>query len=524
MLKRDISTSNVLIVAAGSMIGSGWLFSPFISAQIAGPDALISWIIAAIFMVFIALPLCELGALFPISGGMANYPTMTHGKEVGFLFAWTSWLSYVVMAPIEVQAVLQYGSHFFPSLINQQSATFHLSGIGYITAFIILSVVTLLNTYGIKFIAQCGKYAGLIKFLIPSIAIVSLLYIAGFHGFSTNFSLELNHATNWEAIFSALSVGGIAFAFTGFQNGLILAGEVQNPQRNIPIAILGAIAIGFVLYFLLQLSFIVSIPQEYLTNGWHLLSYPGMASPLVGLTLALGLGAVAALLLIDSSFSPLGTSLIYATATSRILYGMAVNKHLPPFLLKLNKHQIPYMTLLINFIVGMLSFLPFPGWQKMVAFLSSASILSYSIGPICLLAMRKLQPTRERPFQLSYATTICYLSFYICNLMLHWCGFDIIWKLYVALLVGLFIHLVYQKKWNVIRNKSLLWFLTYMTTFLVLSYLGPFGGINVLKFPYDLLVILPVSLGLFALSQKHSVLIPQDEFSEQLIAMEEELG
>lgn len=120
MLKRDISTLNILVASAGGMIGSGWLFSPFISAQMAGSNSLISWVIAAIFMLFIALPLCELGTMFPVSGGMSNYPTYTHGREVGFLFAWTSWLSYVVMTPIEIQAILQYSSLFF-SNINRQS-------------------------------------------------------------------------------------------------------------------------------------------------------------------------------------------------------------------------------------------------------------------------------------------------------------------------------------------------------------------------------------------------------------------
>jgi amino acid transporter len=506
MLKRDISTSSVLIVAAGSMIGSGWLFSPFISAQIAGPAALISWILVAIFMVFIALPLCELGTIFPMSGGMSNYPTITHGKEVGFLYAWTTWLSFVVMTPIEIQAVLQYGSYFFPSLIDQTSPTFHLTYLGYGCAFIILSAVTLLNTLGIKFVAECGKYAGLIKFLLPSIAIFSLLYVGSHHEGFNNLSLEVSHHLDWKNIFSALSIGGVAFAFTGFQNGLVLAGELKHPQRDIPLAVLGAVAIGFVLYFLLQLSFIVAMPEKYLAQGWHHLVFPGMSTPLVGLTLLLGLGFVAVLLLIDSSFSPLGTALIYTTATSRILYGMAEQKHLPAVLLKLNKNQIPYVTLIVNFIVGMLTFLPFPGWQKMVAFLSSASILSYSIGPICLMALRKLQPKCARPFKLAYASVICYLSFYFSSLMLQWCGFSVIWKLYIALFVGLLIHFAYQKKpaqrEKLIKNRSLHWFLLYITTYLIFSYLGPFGGIGVLKFPYDMILLIPVSFFVFYLSQK----------------------
>lgn len=498
MLKRDINTTNILVASAGGMIGSGWLFSPFISAQMAGSNALISWIIAAIFMLFIALPLCELGAMFPVSGGMSNYPTFTHGREVGFLFAWTSWLSYVVMTPIEIQAILQYSSHFFPSLIMSNTASLQLSGWGYALAIFIMFFVVMLNTYGIKILAECNKYASIIKFILPSIAIVALIHSAPDW---SNLSISLGDKTSWVNIFTALSAGGVAFAFTGFQNGLILAGEVKNPQRNIPIAILGAVLIGFVLYFMLQLSFIVAMPHKYLAQGWNALTYPGDSGPLVGLTLLLGLGVVATLLMIDAAFSPFGTTLVYTAATSRILYGMALNEHLPKVFLKLNKHKIPYVTLYANFLVGALSFLPFPGWQKLVAFLSSASILSYAIGPICLLAMRKLQPETPRPFRLSYSLVCAHLAFYFCNLMLYWCGFAIIWKLDVALLIGLVICVIYNRNNAFSNNYPLYWFVAYMASIFGVSYLGSFGGIGVLKFPYDLVCLLPISVIMLQLSQ-----------------------
>jgi amino acid transporter len=498
MLKRDISATNVLIAAAGGMIGSGWLFSPYISAQIAGSGALISWIIATIFMLFIALPLCELGTMMPIAGGMTNYPTFTHGKEVGFLFAWVSWLSYVVMTPIEIQAILQYGSHFFPMLVTKSGNTVKLSGYGIMAAIVIMWAVVLLNTFGIKMLAECNKYASLIKFILPSIAIYCLLHST--HSFE-NLHLGLTHSQNWVEIFSALSLGGVAFAFTGFQNGLVLAGEVKNPQRNIPIAILGAVVVGFILYFMLQLSFLAAMPQKYLSNGWHALHFPGDNAPLVGLTLLLGLTWVATLLMFDASFSPFGTTLVYTAATSRILYSMAANKHLPPFLLKLNRYNIPTATLYINLAVGVLSFLPFPGWQKMVAFLSSTSILSYGIGPLCLLALRKTQPVASRPFRLSGGVFFSHLAFYVCNLMLYWCGFDILWKLYLAVLIGLVITLVHQRKTLFSCNKSTVWFFLYLTSLLALSYLGSFGGINIMHFPWDLIVLFPFSVLMLWLSQ-----------------------
>ncbi len=498
MLKRDISTTNVLIAAAGGMIGSGWLFSPFISAQIAGSNALISWIIAAIFMVFIALPLCELGTMFPVSGGLANYPSYSHGKEVGFLFAFTTWLSYLVMTPIEIQAILQYSSHFIPMLIVKEASTFKLSGIGYVAAISIMLFVVVLNTFGIKLLAECNKYASILKFILPGTAIFALLYTT--HSF-VNIDIHLNTKENWEQIFSALSVGGVIFAFTGFQNGLILAGEVKNPQRDIPIAILGAVFIGFLLYFMMQFSFLAAIPHEYVTSGWHNLTFPGDSGPLVGLTLLVGLGVVAGLLLFDAAFSPFGTTLVYTAATSRILYGMAENKHLPSFFMKLNRHRIPYVTLYINFLVGSLSFLPFPGWQKMVAFLSSASILSYAAGPMCLLAMRTLQPLRHRPFKLSWSVFFCHCAFFVCNLMLYWCGFSTIWKLCLALGIALIISLIYQRKSLFNCSWSLYWFLSYMGLLLVLSYIGSFGGLGLLKFPSDILVILPFSIIILYSSQ-----------------------
>lgn len=504
MLKRDISSTSVLIAAAGGMVGSGWLFSPFLGAQVAGSNILISWIIAAVFMVFIALPLCELGAMFPISGGMINYPTLTHGPALGFLFALTAWLSYVVMTPIEVQAILQYAGHFFPSLIAANKTGFVLSGIGYGIAIAIMFFVAFLNSFGIKLLANSNKYLSFFKFLLPTIAVVSLWQVGSFD----NVSLHLSEKKDWDSILSALSTAGVIFAFTGFQNGLVLAGEVQRPSRNVPLAILGAVLVGFVLYFCLQLSFIVGVPKEYLSQGWSALHFPGGSGPFVGLTLLLGLNVVAYCLMFDAVLSPFATTLVYTAATSRILYGMALSEHLPTVLLKLNRYKIPYITLWINCLMGLLAFLPFHGWQKMVTFLSSTSILSYVIGPLCLLSCRKLYPTVKRPFKLSYAPWICYITFYICNLMLYWCGFSILWKLDLILTLGLMVHWVSQKgSWAknwLFMQKPVQWFLAYLFVLLVLSYYGPFGGGAVITFPWDAVLLLLFSVFFLRMFQEQT--------------------
>ena len=494
-LNRHITTTAILFSSAGGMIGSGWLFSSFYSAQIAGVGALISWVLGAICMLFIALPLCELGALYPVSGGLANYPKYTHGMQIGFVFSVLLWLSYVVMTPIEVQAVLQYASVYYPSLVDKSHAQVELTKQGYCIAGFLMLMFVFFNTFGIRIIAEANKFISIFKFVAPLIAVAAFIYAAP--SFKNLSLLNLSTVASWHNIFSALAVGGVAFAFTGFQNGLILAGEVKNPQRNIPISILGAVCTGFSLYFLLQFAFLVAIPSHLLTHGFSNLAFPGDVGPLVGLGLVLGLSLIVKIILLDSVVSPLGTSVVYTTATSRILYGMAENGFLPKFMLKLNKNKIPYMTLIVNFVFGMCVFFPFPNWQKMVAFLSSTSILSYSVGSICLLALRKQQPNIARPFKLPFHNIICYISFFVCNLMLYWCGEDVIVKLFVCVLISLSAaYFCYRGKIKHGPLKAILWFVVYMSLLAIISYFGNFGGNGRIPAPFDYIALFLLSVGI----------------------------
>ncbi|MDQ5884311.1 MAG: hypothetical protein QG556_650 [Pseudomonadota bacterium] len=497
MLKRAITKGNLLLMSAGGMVGASWLFSPYISVKMAGPYAMLAWLIISLFMLLIALPLCELGVLFPIAGGMVNYPNLTHGRGFGFLFAWISWLAYVVCAPIEVQAVLQYASHFYPNLVDNTQIGFHLSRFGTACAIAVLVVVTLMNTLGIQLFIHCNRAISVFKFIVPICAILAFFTVAP--SLTHHIEWHLPTTQDFHGIFSALSLGGVAFAFTGFQNGLMMAGEVKEPEKSLPLSLLGAVLVGFVLYSLLQWAFIIAIPDTALVNGWSNLSFTDDSSPLVGLALVLGLGGIATLLMIDASVSPLGTTLVYAAATSRILYAMGLQKDIPSSISRLNRFKVPARALAINFAVGSLSFLPFSGWQNMVAFLSSCSILSYLIGPICLLSFRQYCPNENKGFRLKGANVVCLLGFYAGMLMLLWCGFEIIWKLAIAIALGVVMHIFAEKKMQGLES-WVIWFLAFFSFLLPISYLSTFGGIGLLKFPLDLLLMLPVSYFLLKIS------------------------
>jgi len=108
-----VSTIGLLFVCLGSVIGSGWLFGALYAMQVAGPAAIISWVLGAGVMLILALVHAEVGGMYPVAGGSARYPHFSFGSLAGFASGWIVWLGAVTVAPIEVEAALQYLTHYF---------------------------------------------------------------------------------------------------------------------------------------------------------------------------------------------------------------------------------------------------------------------------------------------------------------------------------------------------------------------------------------------------------------------------
>src|SRR5579862_8903360 len=117
-LNRRFSPINLLMLSINGMVGSAWLFAPLYAAKIAGSAAIIAWLIGGIATTIIALTFAELSVMFPVAGGSAQIPRMSHGALTSFMISFVAWLSALTMAPIEVQAILQYASNYFTSLVH----------------------------------------------------------------------------------------------------------------------------------------------------------------------------------------------------------------------------------------------------------------------------------------------------------------------------------------------------------------------------------------------------------------------
>jgi amino acid transporter len=514
-LNRRFSPLSLLMISINGMIGSAWLFAPLYAAKIAGAQAIIAWLIGGGATALIALTFAELSVLLPIAGGTAQIPQLSHGTLTSFILGWIAWLSSLTMAPIEVQAVLQYASTYFTSLTQVIHGVPLLSGVGFVWATLLMLFLCFINIASFKGLVRFNFILFAFKVVVILLTITLLIRTRFYSG---NFAWDSGHSyVGWQAILSAVASGGVAFAFTGFKHGVELAGETKKYAVAIPLAIVGSVVCCLILYLGLQIAFIGALSPSILLNGWQHISFSGDVGPFAGLALGLGLFWLLKLLYIDAVVSPLGAGLIYVTSTARILYAMSQIGYLPGFLSYLNKQKFPVIAIFVNFILGMFLFLPLPGWQAMVSFLVSGMVISYAMGPIALLCLRLELPEEKRLFKLPAANFLCALAFYFCNLMSYWTGWNTVSKLAIAILIGIsFFFIAWLRgklKGRALGFKSAIWIVPYLSGLVLISYLGAFGGKNIISFGWDFLIIGIFTLCILYLAIKNRAVVIKEQFA-----------
>src|SRR5215210_6780953 len=534
-LQREVSTIGLLFVSLGSIIGSGWLFAALTASTIAGPAAIISWILGALVMLVLALVHAELGSMYPVAGGSSRYPHFAFGSLAGFVIGWAVWLGAVTVAPIEVLAALQYLTHYFPFLTDTTAGVTVLTGTGIVISIILMAVFTVINLIGIRLLTESNNIIMIWKVAIPFLAVIVIMVLS----FNTsNFTAAGGFAPyGIQGVLSAIALGGVIFSYQGFEQAIQLGAETRNPQRNIPFAVIGSMAVGVIMYIGLQVAFLGAIdPQEELKNGWSNLSFPGAAGPFAGLATLVGAGWLATLLYIDAFISPAGTGLIYTASSSRLSYAFARNHYIPRQFGYISERGVPLVSIIFSFLVGCFMFLPFPGWQTLVGFIIAATVIWYAAVPLAFGAMRRQEPDHPRPFKLPAGEVLAVIAFIVANLVIYWSTWDVIWKVLVGIAFGLVLlgigHIVNPSEMTPSLDwRGGSWLLPYFGGLAVLSYIGPedFGGIGVLPFGWDILIVAIFSIAIYyyAMSVR---LTPEEvrghvaDAREEVEAVEEEVS
>ena len=527
--QRNLGFVALLFVSVGGILGSGWLFGPLYAVQLAGPAALVAWAIGGFAIMVIALNFAELGSMLPLNGGITRYALLSYGRTVGFVASLSAWLTFTVIVAAEVQAVLQYLSIYFPWLTKEATAvdgkatTHPLSfPAGFVCAAILWIIFSLINWRGIHFFARINSGLTWIKIGLVVIVTVSL--------FALSFSWEVFDdpieggfmPAGWSGVFRALAYGGVIYAFTGFQHAAIAAGESKNPHRDVPVAVLLSIFFCLICYIALQFAFLGALRHASFSSpaAWSELRFPDQVGPIAGLVRMLGAVWLFYLVLGGAIVSPLGAGLINLGSSMRIAQGMGHDGYIPSRLSRSGRYGTPYLLILLSFPIGLFLFLPFPGWQDLVAFLTSVVVLAYAIGPLSVMALREQLPDLKRPFRLWFSLLMCPLAFVICGLLIYWTGWAIVWKLGLVFSVcgGLYI-VTHLFRGHPMDLRSAIWLVPFLGGIVLMTWFGGHGGGQNLTETQACLAVIGISLGCYYFARQLAISPEQTrEYFEQIEA------
>jgi amino acid transporter len=504
-LRREIGRIGLLWASMGSIIGSGWLFGAQKGLMAAGPAVVISWVIGGVAILVLALVHAELGAMYPVSGGSARFPHYAFGGAAGASFGWFAWLQAATVAPIEVSAVIGYATHysFARGWLHTDST---LTGSGLVVAIVLMAIISSINFLGIRALALTNSTATWWKVGVPLLTIFVVAIFGGMH--PGNFTAADGFAPDGaKGILAAVATSGIIFAYLGFEQADQLAGESRNPKRDIPLAVIGSIVLGLIIYIALQIVFLLALPASAIGPTWATVSnglYSAFTGPWAQLASLVALGWLAAILYLDALISPAGTGLIYTAATSRVSYGLSRNGYVPQAFERLNERRVPWVGVITSFVVGCICFLPFPSWQSLVGLITSASVLMYAGAPLSFGVLRRRLPDAERPFRLPAGEVLSPLAFVVSGLVILWAGWPTDWKLGVAILLGYVIlgasrllHLNHHDP--VLHWRSASWLPVYLIGLGAIVFLSPYGPLSTPVIPlwWDIVVTALFSLGIY---------------------------
>lgn len=454
-------------------------------------------------MGLIAMSYGEVGAAYPIPGGMARYGTISHGPVLGFITGWAVWIAVAALIPIESIAATQYMASWnfswAPGLFDNQSHQLTLSGTA--VALLLTVALWLVCYWSVQLLARVNILLTLFKFVIPALTVIALI-ASGFH--TSNFTSAGGFTPNgWTAVLTAISTSGVVFAFNGFQAIVNLGGSAKNPGRAIPIALIGALGLGLLIYTALQVAFIGAVPPEQLAQvGWHGINFE---SPFVDIAKLLGLGWIVVMLQFGAFVSPAGSNIANVASSAYMVQTLGETGFFPKRLKEVHPvYGTARPAVWVNLIFSVLLLLVAGrSWNALSAVISAAMVISYLLGPIAVGLFRQTKPDLHRPFRLPAAQVLCPLTFICAASALYWSkwpntGLCVLLTLLAAPIAAFVLRRAGGKA--LLRQFAPAWWMVaFLVWMAVVSALGSpaFGGYGVIPSGYDMALVAVSALGFY---------------------------
>ncbi|AMO34249.1 amino acid permease [Lysinibacillus sphaericus] len=441
-LKKTLGAFDLLLLGVGAIVGTGIFILPgTVAATHAGPGIVFSFIIAAIVCAFAGMCYSEFASSVPVTGSAYTYGYIVFGEIVAWLVGWALLLEY----GLAVAAVATGWSSYLNSLLagfhivlpQAISGAFNPAAGTYINvpAIFIIFATAFLLTLGIKESTRFNSWMVFLKVAVILLFIgVGVFYVK---------------PTNWEpflpfgisGVFSGAAL--VFFAYLGFDAVSSAAEEVKNPQRNMPIGIIGSLLICTVLYVAVSMVLTGIVPYHAL-NVSDPVSYVMQLVHQDWIAGIISLGAVVGMMTVILVMSYGGTRLLYALGRDGLL-PKSMAELSPKFKTPVKNTWI--FALLVAFCAG---FVPL---SKLAELVNMGTLVAFTIVSIGVVYLRKNKNIPSGGFKVPFFPVLPILSFLLCLFLisqlsiLTWiaCG---IW-----FIIGLIVYLAYGRK-NSEMNKQ----------------------------------------------------------------------
>jgi amino acid transporter len=247
--------SALTVFVALNMMGSGIFLLPSSLAKV-GSISILGWILSTVGSIALAVTFSKLGFLCPKEGGLYAYARDGLGEYAAFTESWCYWLSLWVGNVAIAVAGIGYMSYFFPALTHPLT--------GAIAAVIAIWFFTFLNYPGAGFIGRIQKFTSL-GMLIPIVGMAILGWFFFHPDYITSSWIVDKKQSAWDAVMAASSL--TLWAFLGLESACIVAGVVENPKRNVPIATMLGTLFAAVIYILSTFAIMGVVPAKELATS-----------------------------------------------------------------------------------------------------------------------------------------------------------------------------------------------------------------------------------------------------------------
>jgi amino acid transporter len=381
--RKKISLFSITAICVTSMIGSGWMFAPLLAAQIAGNYSFIAWFLAMLAMLIMAFSYVPLIRAYPVNGISSRCVSLSHGPILGLPFAFANWISVLVATPTEAQGSGQYLVSMMSHGENWSEDRIFIYG--KIIATVILIMYLAINYYGIRLMARLNNPITILKVATPIFLAIALM---ASHFDTSNFTLATNSAYHSDSIIHAIVGAGMIYCLAGFQVSINFVNEVENPNRNIPLSLFISIISVGLLFIFVQMAFMGSVPSHLLSQGWAQLNFK---SPLLQVTLLLGMHFFSMVLLADSFVSPASAGYTCLGASASMIYGMVQEKQLPRALASdlHPRYNISRRAMVISFALSLSCLWLLKDWGVLMSVVSFLLVVGFMGGPITLGVIKR---------------------------------------------------------------------------------------------------------------------------------------